>query len=93
MWALVLGNLITQVCSTAGLLVVAPYLKWPDFSMKGARGLIVFGGQFTGSRALWFVYSQADIFIAGKLLGREMLGFYSVACVSLPCPCRSFPPC
>ena len=28
---------------------------------------------------LWFVYSQADLFIAGKLLGKETLGFYSVS--------------
>jgi O-antigen/teichoic acid export membrane protein len=28
---------------------------------------------------LWFFYSQADMFIAGKLLGKEALGFYSVA--------------
>ena len=78
-WALVIGNVITQFCVTAGAIMVAPFLRWPDFSMKGTRGLIVFGGQFTSARLLWFFYSQADMLIAGKLLGRELLGFYSVA--------------
>ena len=59
--------------------MVSPYLKWPDFSMRDARGLLTFGGQYMVSRMLWFFYSQADIFIAGKALGREALGFYSVA--------------
>ncbi|WP_336511698.1 oligosaccharide flippase family protein [Candidatus Accumulibacter phosphatis] len=31
-------------------------------------------GEFCG-----FFYSQADMFVAGKLLGKEALGFYSVA--------------
>jgi len=78
-WALVIGSLITQLWNTVAVNVMSPFLKWPDFSLKGARSLLVFGGQVTGARALWFVHSQADVFIAGKLLGAELLGFYSVS--------------
>jgi len=78
-WALVIGSLVTQLWNTVAINVMSPFLKWPDFSLRGARNLIVFGGQVTGARALWFVYSQADIFVAGKLLGTELLGFYSVS--------------
>ena len=78
-WSIVLGNIATQAFSTVAFNVVSPYLKWPDFSMRDARGLLTFGGQYMVSRMLWFFYSQADIFIAGKALGREALGFYSVA--------------
>jgi len=78
-WALVIGSLITQLWNTVAINVMAPFLKRPDFSLRGARKLVVFGGQVTGARALWFVYSQADIFVAGKLLGTELLGFYSVS--------------
>jgi O-antigen/teichoic acid export membrane protein len=38
-----------------------------------------FGGNVTITRILWFWYSEADTIIAGKLLGKELLGFYSVA--------------
>lgn len=78
-WALVIGTLITNLWNTVAINVLSPFLKWPDFSLKGARSLAAFGGQVTAARALWFVYSQADIFIAGKLLGKELLGFYSVS--------------
>jgi O-antigen/teichoic acid export membrane protein len=67
------------VWNTVAINVLSPFLKWPDFSLRGARSLVAFGGQLTATRALWFVYSQADIFIAGKLLGKELLGFYSVS--------------
>ncbi len=85
-WSIVIGNIATQVVSALAFNMVLPYLKWPDFSMREARGLVKFGGQYTASRMLWSFYSQADIFIAGKMLGREALGFYSVAMLlaSLP---------
>jgi teichuronic acid exporter len=78
-WALVTGSLITLLCTTVAINFVAPFLRWPDFSIHGIRKLILFGGQLTGARMLWLLYSQADVFIAGKLLGKELLGFYSVA--------------
>jgi O-antigen/teichoic acid export membrane protein len=43
------------------------------------RGLLVFGGEVTAARLLWTLYSQADVFIVGKLLGKELLGVYAVA--------------
>ena len=39
---------------------------------------ITFGGYVTISRIFWGFYTQADTFIIGKLLGKELLGFYSV---------------
>ena len=78
-WSLVLGSLIVALCHTLGVNLAAPFWRWPDFSLKGIRGLVLFGGQLTASRLMWLLYSQADIFIAGKLLGKELLGFYSIA--------------
>jgi len=78
-WSLIAGNLLSSALNTAGLNVVAPFPRWPDFSLRRARNLLIYGGQVTGARVLWYVYSQADVLIAGKLLGRELLGLYSVA--------------
>jgi len=78
-WALIIGNLTAHLLNTVGINLVSPFLKWPDFSLRGARQLLVIGGQMTAARVLWFIYSQADIFIAGRLLGKELLGFYSVS--------------
>lgn len=78
-WSLVIGNLVTVTFKTLAINLVAPYLKWPEISLSGLRGFIAFGGQVIAARVLWFLYSQADIVIAGKLLGKELLGFYSVS--------------
>ena len=78
-WSLVWGTLTLNLFRTVGLNLVRPYLKLPHFSLKGIGQAISFGGYVTITRILWFFYSQADIIIVGKLLGRQLLGFYSVA--------------
>ena len=78
-WALVLGTFTTQLGKSIGLNRIAPFPHWPDFSLRGTRQLLVFGGNLTGSLFLWFIFMQADVFIAGKWLGKEVLGYYAVA--------------
>lgn len=78
-WSLVYGTLLTAGCRAVAYNLLVRHLQWPQFSMRGVRGLIVFGGQMTIARLLWFIYSQADMFIAGKQLGAQQLGIYSVA--------------
>ena len=78
-WALVVSNLIAGLFNTVAVNLVVPFLRWPEFSLKGMRGLVVVGGQVTAARALYFMYSQADIFIGGRLFGKELLGFYSIS--------------
>ena len=74
-WALVAGQLTMHACMAIGLNAISPFLKWPDFSLRGARATLAFGGKVTASRVLWFLSSQADILIGGKMLGKELLGY------------------
>jgi teichuronic acid exporter len=78
-WALVAGSILSQVWKTIGINWLSPFLHWPDFSVKGLRSLLRFGGHFTAVQVFWMFLSQVDIFICAKLLGKEVLGFYSVA--------------
>ena len=78
-WSLVWGTLTLNLFRTVGLNLVRPYLKLPHFSFKGIGQAISFGGYVTIARILRFFYSQTDIIIVGKFLGRQLLGFYSVA--------------
>lgn len=78
-WALVIGSLATTVIRVVGLNWIAKYFCWPNFRFTKIRSVIVFGGQVTIERLLWFVYTQADIFLVGKILGKYLLGVYSVA--------------
>jgi len=78
-WSLVWGSMTSLVLKTIGINLVSPYIQMPKFSFKGMRRTVSFGGLVTIERALWFFYTQADVLIIGKLLGKELLGLYSVA--------------
>jgi O-antigen/teichoic acid export membrane protein len=78
-WALVGGSLATVTTRTVGLNFIAPCWCWPSFSLRGMRQSMSFGGFATVDRGLWFLFSETDKFIGGKLLGKDLLGFYAVA--------------
>ena len=78
-WALVFGAVSISVIRTLLLHSVSADRIAPSFALRGAGHLVSFGANVTLARVLWYVYMQTDIFIAGKLLGKEALGFYSVA--------------
>lgn len=78
-WALVYGSLAGAVIRPIALAVAARHWCRPRFSREGMGELVRFGGFITTGKIIWYVYSQADVFIIGKLLGKEVLGFYSIA--------------
>ena len=77
-WALIAGHLATTLIR---VVLLTGYFKpvAPSFKLRGQGALLRFGGSLTANRLVWFAYSQADVFIAGKLLGPQLLGAYSVA--------------
>ncbi len=78
-WSLVYGNLATALVRAIGLQYLARFPCVPSFRFRGIGDAIGFGGLVTIDRFLFYLYSQADVFIIGKVLGKEVLGFYSVA--------------
>jgi O-antigen/teichoic acid export membrane protein len=78
-WALVAGTFTSQTWKTLGLNIVARIRIRPSLSFGGMKEYLVFGGHFSASTLLWFFFTQADVFIAGRWLGKEALGYYSVA--------------
>lgn len=78
-WALVAGSVLRQAWKTIGINVLSPFSHWPAFSLTGMRSFLTYGGHLTGAQLLWFFFTQIDVVIAGKWLGKELVGFYSVA--------------
>lgn len=78
-WSLVAGTVWIGLVRTVGFNFVAPYIAMPRLHVKALRESLHFGGLVTLERALWFFYSQIDVFIVGKVLGKTLLGYYSVA--------------
>src|SRR5215467_5377379 len=87
-WALVWGSLASALCRTVGLNLLSPFVKWPAFAFRNTRSLLGFGGNVTATRMMWFFYSQADVLIGGRVLGKDLLGLYSVAMNLATLPAR-----
>ena len=78
-WSLVIGSLVGVAIRSVGFCIIKPYCKRPTFNFSDFADRAKFGGYISVNRILWYLYSQADVFIVGKLLGKTLLGYYSVA--------------
>jgi teichuronic acid exporter len=78
-WALVWGTLAVAALRALGLNLIRPFIHAPSFSLSRAGHMFRFSRDVVLTRLLWFFYSQADSFIAGKMLGTHSLGLYSVS--------------
>ena len=59
--------------------VIAVGLPRPSFDFRGAGTILRFGGFLAASQGFWFLQSQADITIAGRLFDAHALGLYATA--------------
>lgn len=76
-WAIVFGNLVAKVVSTALLLTARPHrMAWPS-RLGQLRDVLIYGWQVVVSRLAWYGYSNADFVVIGRLLGEAALGAYT----------------
>lgn len=76
-WSLVWGSIVG---STAGTLLALWWrghrVRWPH-DLAGLRHAITFGSHVVVSRISWYLYSNADFTIVGRVLGKVALGAYN----------------
>ncbi len=78
-WSLVFGEIIRSIVLAFLILL---YLKWIPrlcFSISSANQLLKYGIPVTGYYILDYISTKSDSLIIGKLLGQNILGYYSVA--------------
>ena len=78
-WALIWGTLATNATRMLGLNFISRTLVWPSFDWRGMGKHFAFGGFVTGDRSLWYLFSESDKLIGGRILGQQLLGYYAVA--------------
>jgi len=85
-WSLIWGMVVLRVVTVALVFLYGNW--WPDyrFRIKDVKPFLRFGIHVAGSRSLYSVLINSDKLIVGKILGAEVLGFYSFAMnlVSIP---------
>jgi len=77
-WTLVIASIMSALI-TALVAILRHPVAFRRPRVKALSGLLSFSGSIVGQRAAWYGYSNADFFIAGKLLGSGPLGNYSLA--------------
>jgi len=77
-WALVVGQLVRQSMLTLACLIMQPWWPRGRFSRQGVRNVLGFGVRTSGGRIAWYLYSNADYLVVGKLLGQRALGYYTL---------------
>jgi len=78
-WSLVYGNLTGQSVTTLLILLFFPWKPGLTFSPSRVRSFMQFGIRVAIARLLWYVSSNMDLLIAGRLLGKTQLGYYAIA--------------
>jgi teichuronic acid exporter len=76
-WTLVCGTVLGATFSTAAVLRLRhPRFAWPQ--PQALKPAITLSSNVLVSRLCWYSYSNADFLIAGRILGKSALGFYTV---------------
>jgi teichuronic acid exporter len=78
-WSLVIGPLVAATLRAAGFGLATRCFQLPRFRFDRLSDIVRFGGLRTIEQVLWYLYSNCDIFIIGKLLGADVLGIYYVS--------------
>ncbi len=78
-WSLLSAYLLVETMRAIGFCILAPHRHWPVWPSRRQAGLLHSGTYRTLENVLWYVSTQIDIFVTGRMLGSDALGIYSLA--------------
>jgi O-antigen/teichoic acid export membrane protein len=78
-WTLVAAPLVLFGVRAVTLTIVARSLVWPSFRFAGAGDMFQYGGAMVLVQFFWFLQSQSDVFIGGRMLPPHELGLYTTS--------------
>ena len=78
-WTLVAAPFVLWYSRAIGMAVAARLWVRPIFRFAGAGAMARYGGAMILVQFCWFVQSQSDVFIAGRLTDAHRLGLYTTA--------------
>jgi O-antigen/teichoic acid export membrane protein/glycosyltransferase involved in cell wall biosynthesis len=78
-WALVIGLVASKLTATILVLIWKRHPVASPFPLGPIASEIRFGWQYMVSNIAWYLYTTADIAIVGRVLGKGILGAYSIA--------------
>jgi len=91
-WSLVGASTVIHISQLIGYCMLVRNFIFPSFNVKGIRDFISFGAYSLTARVLWYFYSKCDVAVGGRLMGKELLGIYSVTLELSQIPLDKFMP-
>lgn len=76
-WALVVGNIVALALASSIVVGVRP-LRLGRIESRRLRPTVTMSRDLTIANVCWYVYSNADFLVVGKVLGQAALGFYNI---------------
>lgn len=77
-WSLVWGSIAGHLAKTIHFNVIYPCIPFPSFSMEGMGRTISFSSYVMGGAIARYLFNNLDVLLVGRILGKEVLGFYAV---------------
>jgi len=77
-WALVVGAVTSRLATTGAVMVGRPHPLALPRPFRSIASSVTFGWHIVVSRVAWYVYSNADFAITGRVLGKSALGTYTL---------------
>jgi O-antigen/teichoic acid export membrane protein len=78
-WTLVAAPFVLWYARAIGMAIAARLWVRPIFRFAGAGAMARYGGAMILVQFCWFVQSQSDVFVAGRLTDAHRLGLYTTA--------------
>lgn len=78
-WALVAQSLVATVCTTLFSWILSGWRPHFVFDWQEIRGVLGFSMNYTGFTVLNYIARNIDYFLIGRYLGKEALGYYTLA--------------
>ncbi|MBV6521899.1 MAG: Teichuronic acid biosynthesis protein TuaB [Gemmatimonadaceae bacterium] len=75
-WTLVASEVLAALVATILIVrLVRVSFRWPQW--RELRDAVTFSQQTIASRVAWYLYQNADFYVAGRMLGQQALGAYN----------------
>jgi len=78
-WTLVIAPMVLWTTRAIGMMWAARCWVRPSFDFRGAGSMAHYGGLMATGQLFWFIQSQADVFVAGRVLDAHTLGLYTTS--------------
>jgi len=78
-WCFVLGPLVNGLVTSVGIQLCHPWRPWFTFDRAVAAQALRYGVQVSGGELLYFIYTNADYLVIGRVWGDSAVGAYRLA--------------